>query len=157
VDLRLLRLGQVELREDARRRHREPRLGRRPAGPLLSQRIDDTKATVLLRQINEQAPTEAVIFDVSTDKGIRAGNQSITEIMYRLFLQKLGYARELDLAELEITLEAEGRLRGLRGALLGAAQQGLGARQGPPGLAMGRASAVMHALEPQTYNAPTRG
>jgi hypothetical protein len=47
-----------------------------------------------------------VIFDVSTDRGIRSGSQTtITEIMYRLFLQSLGYARDLDLSELEITLE----------------------------------------------------
>jgi hypothetical protein len=124
------------------------------AGPLLSQRIDDTKATVLLRQINEQAPTEAVIFDVSTDKGIRAGNQSITEIMYRLFLQKLGYARELDLAELEITLEAEGRLEAFVARYSALHNKEWERDKGLPILAMGRASAVMHALEPQTYNAP---
>lgn len=124
------------------------------AGPLLSQRIDDTKATVLLRQINEQAPTEAVIFDVSTDKGIRAGNQSITEIMYRLFLQKLGYARELDLAELEITLEAEGRLEAFVARYSALHSREWERDKGLPAVAMGRASAVMHALEPQTYNAP---
>src|SRR2546430_5519889 len=47
----------------------------------------------------------AVIFDVSTDRGIRSGNQSLTEIMYGLFLQSLGYAKDLDLSELEIGLE----------------------------------------------------
>ena len=77
---------------------------------LLAKRIGDQKSDVLLRNIAEQVPTEAVIFDVSTDRGIRTGNQSITEIMYRLFLQSLGYARDLDVSELEITLEEEGRL-----------------------------------------------
>ncbi len=73
-------------------------------------RTGDLKIQVLLAAINEQIPTHAVIFDVSTDRGIRSGNQTITEIMYRLFLQHLGYARDLDLAELEITLEEHGRL-----------------------------------------------
>lgn len=96
-----------------------------------------------------------MIFDVSTDRGIRAGNQSITEIMYRLFLQNLGYARELDLAELEITLEAEGRLE----EFVAKYSQLHDGRQwnhdkGLPAVAIGRASAVMHALEPQTFNAP---
>ena len=36
--------------------------------------------------------------------------------MYRLFLQSLGYARDLDLAELEITLEGEGRLEQFKDA-----------------------------------------
>ena len=77
---------------------------------LLASRIGDHKSEVLLRNIAEQVPTAAVIFDVSTDRGIRSGNQSITEIMYRLFLESLGYARDLDLSELEITLEEAGRL-----------------------------------------------
>ena len=71
---------------------------------------NDPKVVVLLQNIREHIPTEAVIFDVSTDRGIRSGSQSLTEIMYRLFLQRLGYSRDLDLAELEITLEAQDRL-----------------------------------------------
>ena len=85
-------------------------LARRDAGGGDDKRIGDAKAEVLLSNIAEQIPTEAVIFDVSTDRGIRTGNQSITEIMYRLFLKSLGYARDLDLSELEITLEEAGRL-----------------------------------------------
>ena len=77
---------------------------------LFAQRTGDPRVKVLLQNIAEQIPTDAVIFDVSTDRGIRTGNQTITEIMYRLFLQRLGYARDLDLSELEITLEGEGRL-----------------------------------------------
>ena len=66
-----------------------------PAGDRFAQRADDNKLTVLLKAINEKIPTHAVIFDVSTDRGIRSGNQSLTEIMYGLFLQSLGYAKDL--------------------------------------------------------------
>ena len=69
---------------------------------------------MLLKAIAEKIPTHAVIFDVSTDRGIRSGNQTLTEIMYGLFLQSLGYAKDLDLSELEIALEAEGPPRGVR-------------------------------------------
>ena len=65
---------------------------------------------MLLKAIAEKIPTHAVIFDVSTDRGIRSGNQTLTEIMYGLFLQSLGYSKDLDLSELEIALEGEGRL-----------------------------------------------
>ena len=41
------------------------------AAKLLAKRIGDAKAEVLLSNIAEQIPTEAVIFDVSTDRGIR--------------------------------------------------------------------------------------
>src|SRR5829696_4056363 len=80
------------------------------AGDLLAASIGDNAITVVLKTIGEHIPTHAVIFDVSVDRGIRSGNQTITEIMYRLFLQSLGYARDLDLSELEITLEQQGRL-----------------------------------------------
>jgi hypothetical protein len=43
---------------------------------------------------------------VSTDRGIRSGNQTLTEIMYG----SLGYAKDLDLSELEIVLEEKGQL-----------------------------------------------
>ncbi len=124
------------------------------AAKLLGERARDPKVQVMLQQVSELVPTEAVIFDVSTDRGIRAGNQSITEIMYRLFLQHLGYARELDLAELEITLEAEGRLAAFEQTYQELHGRDWDRDKGLPALAMNRASAVMHAMEPGTYNAP---
>src|SRR3984957_8677534 len=81
-----------------------------PAAERFGRRSGDPKIKVLLKAITEKIPTHAVIFDVSTDRGIRSGNQTLTEIMYGLFLQSLGYAKDLDLSELEIALEAEGRL-----------------------------------------------
>lgn len=129
-----------------------PLQGTGAAGLLINQ-LHDKKTDVLLRQVVEHVPTEAVIFDVSTDRGIRQGNQSITEIMYRLFLQNLGYARELDLAELEITLEGADRLDSFRDKYLELYGHTWDHDKGLPALAIGRASAVMHALEPQTYNA----
>lgn len=124
------------------------------AAERLGHQVGDARVQQLLRLIPERVPTEAVIFDVSTDRGIRAGNQSITEIMYRLFLQHLGYARELDLAELEITLEGEGRLDAFKATYQQLHNKDWDRDKGLPALAMNRASAVMHATEPQTYNAP---
>jgi len=80
------------------------------AARIFGERTRNDKVRALLNVISENVPTHAVIFDVSTDRGIRTGNQTLTEIMYRLFLKSLGYAYDLDLSELEITLEAEGRL-----------------------------------------------
>src|SRR5687767_5397404 len=81
-----------------------------PAATRFAERAGDKKLQVLLKGINEKVPTHAVIFDVSTDRGIRSGNQTLTEIMYGLFLQSLGYAKDLDLSELEIALEERGQL-----------------------------------------------
>jgi hypothetical protein len=95
--------------------HREPSVVGEPAAERFAERAGDKKLQVLLKAINEQIPTHAVIFDVSTDRGIRSGNQTLTEIMYGLFLQSLGYAKDLDLSELEIGLEEKGRLGRVRG------------------------------------------
>lgn len=80
------------------------------AAEVFGQRTANKKLQVLLSQITEHIPTDVVIFDVSTDRGIKSGNQTLTEIMYKLFLQSLGYAGDLDLAELEITLEQKDEL-----------------------------------------------
>jgi hypothetical protein len=121
------------------------------AGELLGQRCADPQIQVLLKNISEQIPTEAVIFDVSTDRGIRTGNQSITEIMYRLFLQSLGYARDLDLSELEITLEEEGRLDAFKAKYHAVFSKEWDYEKGKIAIAVQQASRVMHELDPATY------
>ena len=110
------------------------------------------KIQVLLRQITEKIPTHAVIFDVSTDRGIRSGNQTLTEIMYRLFLRSLGYAKDLDLAELEIGLEADGRLDEFMLAFEKVTNgKRWDERKELVAFALSEASAAMHELEPQIY------
>lgn len=121
------------------------------AAKLLTKRIGDAKAEVLLSNIAEQIPTEAVIFDVSTDRGIRTGNQSITEIMYRLFLQSLGYARDLDLSELEITLEEAGRLDAFKAKYEETFNTDWDVAKGLIAIAVQQASRVMHELDQATY------
>lgn len=121
------------------------------AAHILGQRTGDPKVQVLLTNISEQIPTKAVIFDVSTDRGIRTGNQTITEIMYRLFLQSLGYARDLDLAELEITLEAEDSLDDFKDKYHEIFDKDWDTEKGKIALAVQQASRVMQALDPATY------
>jgi hypothetical protein len=121
------------------------------AADLLAARIGDDAITVLLKTIGEHIPTHAVIFDVSVDRGIRSGNQTITEIMYRLFLQSLGYARDLDLSELEITLEQQGRLDAFKAKYAEIYEKDWDAEKGLIAIAMQQASRVMHELDPQTF------
>lgn len=122
-----------------------------PASKRFAERAGDTKLTVLLAGISEKIPTHAVIFDVSTDRGIRSGNQTLTEIMYGLFLQSLGYAKDLDLSELEIALEKEGRLATFEQHYAEQFGREWSADKGLLAFSMGRASQVMHLMEPTTY------
>jgi hypothetical protein len=122
-----------------------------PAGKRFAERAGDKKLSVLLNAINEKIPTHAVIFDVSTDRGIRSGNQTLTEIMYGLFLQSLGYAKDLDLSELEIGLEERGQLTGFEEEYKRVIQKDWSAEKGKVAFALSEASRVLHSLYPETY------
>lgn len=122
-----------------------------PAGRRFAQRAGDEKVEVLLRTIAEQIPTHAVIFDVSTDRGIRTGNQTLTEIMYGLFLQSLGYAKDLDLSELEIALEEAGELGRFEEEYRRLHGKEWAREKGKVAFALNEVSAVMHSLKPSTY------
>jgi hypothetical protein len=126
-------------------------VGETNALDLLSQRINDNKATALLKKIEEQIPTDGVIFDVSTDRGV-VGNQTLTEIMYRSFLEHLGYSRDLDIAELEISLEQDGRLDEFLTAYGETyPDKDWDVQKNRPAFALGEASRVMNVLDPSTY------
>lgn len=73
--------------------------------------VQDKQITNFLQNINSRFTIHAIIFDVAMDRGVRTANEHITEIMYKALLRELGYAEDFDLAELEITLEAKGRLK----------------------------------------------
>lgn len=121
------------------------------AAERFAHRAGDMKLQVLLKTINEQIPTHVVIFDVSTDRGIRSGNQTLTEIMYGLFLQSLGYAKDLDLSELEIGLEEKGQLARFEEEYKRLFKKDWATEKGKVAFALSEASRVLHSLDPDTY------
>lgn len=126
-------------------------VGGKKAATLFADRTGSQQLQVLLRSINEKIPTHAVIFDVSTDRGIRSGNQSLTEIMYGLFLQSLGYAKDLDLSELEIGLEDKKELERFEKEYKRIFKKDWAAEKGKVAFALSEASRVLHSLDPDTY------
>lgn len=123
------------------------------AAKQFGQLANDNRMAVLLEQIAELIPTHAVIFDIATDRGIRTGSQTVTEIMYRLFLRSLGYAEDLDLAELEITLEQHGRLAVFEQTYLELYGRSWQEQKGLVAIALSNASRVMHTLDVATFPA----
>lgn len=121
------------------------------AATLIADRIGGTKAKTLLKIISEQTPTHAVIFDVSSHKGILPGSQTLTEITYNLFLQSLGYANDRDLAELEIMLEGEGRLEKFEAEYARMFKRNWDEDKLIKAPAFLKASRVMHKIEPEVY------
>lgn len=121
------------------------------AADRFGQRTGDKKLQVLLKSIAEKIPTHAVIFDVSTDRGIRSGNQTLTEIMYGLFLQSLGYAKDLDLSELEIALEEKSELKKFENEYRRLFKKEWSSEKGKVAFALSEASRVLHSLDSETY------
>ncbi len=123
-----------------------------PAAELFAARRGDSpKLKVLLKQITERIPSDAVIFDVSTDRGVRTANQSMTEIMHRCFVRYLGYAGHIDIAQLEIDLESADRLDAFKDRYRSVFSKEWDQEKAKVAFALNHASRVMHELEPATY------
>ncbi len=60
--------------------------------------------------INKRFDAHVIMFDVQVDRAVQRTTEPIAEIMYTVLLRELDYAQDYDLAELEISLEGEGRL-----------------------------------------------
>lgn len=127
------------------------KVGTSDAADLFKKTLKDGAVGDLLDSINTRIPFHSVIFDVSMDRGVRTANDRLTEIMYRALLRELGYAEDFDLAELEITLEGDGRLKKFEDEFK--RQHGEEWRKRRQlGLAINEAGAVLHKLDPKTYS-----
>jgi gluconate kinase len=77
---------------------------------LFKARIEDKRVSDLLDLINSRFPTEVIFFDIAKEQDTRRVTQRISEFLYVVLLRHLDYAEDFDIAELEIELEAEGKL-----------------------------------------------
>lgn len=120
---------------------------------LFKDQIADRRVADLLDLINARVPTDVVLFDVSKQNDIRTVTERIAEKIYTVVLRELGYAEDFEVAELEIELEAEGRLAEFEAtcARLHGREWRM-VRKGAQKLS--RASAVLHELYPKTYPSP---
>jgi hypothetical protein len=122
---------------------------------LFSRRVTSDKIKVLLKQIREHQPTHVVIFDILKDNIAGAAQHSVTLVMYRALLRSLGYPIDIELAELEINLEEDGRLEAFK-AKYQEVHKGRTWDEGKRRTmtAFNEASAALHALDKSTYSSP---
>ncbi len=121
------------------------------AADLVGKQLADNKIQVVLKNISEHIPTTSVIFDVSTERSSRSGNQNLSEIVYKLFLKTLGYAMDLDLADLEIELERTDLLPRFCDLYRAKFSKDWDSGKTMPAFALAEASTVMHELEPLRF------
>ncbi len=122
----------------------------RPFAELFKQQLGDPRISALLDLINAKIPTEVILFEVAKEADTRKVTQRIAELMYTVLLRELGYSEDFDIAELEIELEAEGKLP----EFIATCQAELHkdwetVRAGA--LKLSRASAILHQLDPKTF------
>lgn len=125
-------------------------LGGTSASQVFKENLGDEKISALLDSINARIPTDAVIFDVTMERGIRTASERITEIMYQTFLRKLDYSDDFDLAELEMRLEADGKLEAFEARFLEDFSKSWRTRR-KLGAGISEASRVLHEMDPHTY------
>ncbi|MCP4549289.1 MAG: BREX system P-loop protein BrxC [bacterium] len=157
----------------------------RPAAQLFIQQLqtqspgdpDVERIGHLVSFINSRFDAHVIMFDVQVDRAVRRTTEPIAEIMYSVLLRELDYAKDYDVAALEIELEGEGRLAEFVQACAATYSEQIGkgmpADAIPPTLAnvppeayavwrrvrkgaqrVQRASAVLHEIDPSTYHTP---
>ena len=130
------------------------------ASELFKERLEDPDVSDLIDVINTSMPAEVVMFDVQKDKSQAGhGALSISPFVYRVLLRELDYAEDFDVAEIEITLEQEGRLDDfirLFDDRYAEGKPNLGwMRTGRKGaLKWERIGMTLHTLDPETYPRP---
>ncbi len=120
---------------------------------LFKEQIGDKRISALLDLINAKTPTEVILFEVAKEADTRKVTQRIAELMYTVLLRELGYAEDFDVAELEIELEAEGKLPEFVARCKAELQKDwetvrAGAQK------MSRASLILHKLNPKDNPTP---
>jgi len=122
----------------------------RQASDLFKERLEDPMCESLIDLINANVATEVVMFDVQTDRASGgSGSVSISHYMYRSLLRALDYAEDFDIAELEQSLEADGRLDEFVRRF--EARYGDWRKRRKMAQKMNEASAILHDLDPRTY------
>src|SRR5579872_1035889 len=117
---------------------------------LFKQQIGDHRISALLDLINAKIPTGVILFEVAKEADTRKVTQRIAELMYTVLLRELGYAEDFDIAELEIELEAEGRLPEFIATCKSVLKKDWETvRAGAQKLS--RASLILHELDPKVY------
>lgn len=126
------------------------------ASALFSQQVDDNAVSNLVALANKNIPTEVVMFDISKEK---TPTNTVTQVMYRALLRALGYAEDFDIAELEISLEREGKLAEFESRFDSEYANGSPKTawrgQGRSGVQVwNRAGVVLNQMDPRTYPTP---
>jgi len=130
-----------------------PTVKGRTTADRFQERCPDDRIQALLTTIHTQAPSLSIFVDLSTTKHVLREGESIVLPLYRALLDRLGYAKDVLLADLEYTLEADGDLERFEEAFRRVTGRSWADRR-HVALARNEASHAMHLIRPETYPSP---
>jgi hypothetical protein len=128
-----------------------PLIEGRTATDRLLARANSHKLEALLNTAHKQAPAIAVFLDLASGRDMLREGESLVLPVYRGLLKRLGYSSNELLAELEITLEAEGRLQAFETAVLEATDGRPWAQVRDVALARNYASRALHLIDAANF------
>lgn len=126
-------------------------LGGEPASDIFKRRVSDDRVSNLIDAIHSRFPVKVIMFDVQSDRAVGSENRSIAHYMYRVLLRQLDYAEDFDLAELEMTLESDGKLDEFCERVERRFEEPWSLRRKKAGK-MNEASAILNEMDPETYS-----
>lgn len=129
-----------------------PSIDGRTALQRFKERVDAPSIEALLNVAHAQAPALSVFLDMSTSRNVAREGESIVLPVYRALLERLGYSRNLLLAELEFDLETDGDLALFEEAFVKVSKGNRAwAERRDVGFAKSEASHALHTLRPDKY------
>jgi hypothetical protein len=128
-----------------------PELDGRTATERLLARTNSIKLEALLNTAHTLAPAITVFLDLSSGRDMLREGESLVLPVYRALLRRFGYSVNELLAELEVTLESEGRLDAFENAVLEATQGKPWPQVRDVALAKIYASRALHIIDPNNF------
>jgi hypothetical protein len=128
----------------------DPDLGGSSPASLFTEKLPTTEARALLNAIHAQAPTLSIFVDLAAGRNVAREGESVVLPIYRELLSVLDYARDFRLANLEYTLEEDGRLGQFKKAFQSVTGHEWRARR-DKALAVNEASRALHEIDPENY------
>jgi len=120
------------------------------ASEIFKQEAKSEKITALIDSINQEIPMEVLMFDISADRDVR-NDEPVSLIIYRKILEYLDYARDFDIADIEIELEEKNSFE-LFKAKFHEIYPDISWESGRKGKQkLSRISTVFHDMDPKTY------
>lgn len=130
-----------------------PLIGDHTAADRLLSRTSSRKLEALLATAHTLAPTIAIFLDLASGRDMLREGESLALPVYRALLRCLEYSSNEVLAELEFTLEGEGRLEAFEAAAINATGGQSWAEVRDVALAKNYASRALHLIDSATFPA----